>query len=234
MRREGFEVAVSQPRVVFKRENGELLEPQEEVTIDVDTEYSGHIIEKLSKRKGDIIEMKQSMGKSRLVFLCPSRGLIGLRSEVINDTKGTGVMNHLFHSYIPHKGPMQNMEKGALISMAEGTTTSHALSSLEDRGTLFVPPGVQVYSGMIIGENSKQNDIDVNPVKSKHLTNIRTVSKEEGVRLAPPKVLKLEEAISSVKEDELIEITPQNIRLRKKELDLTKRQKISRDKKHIG
>ncbi|KYQ90744.1 elongation factor tu family protein [Tieghemostelium lacteum] len=232
MRREGFELAVSQPKVVFQKdEAGHTMEPQEEVIIDVDTEYSGAIIEKLSKRKGDIIEMKQGMGKSRLVFMVPSRGLIGLRSELINDTKGTGVMNHLFHSYVPHKGPMDNREKGALISMMEGQTTAYALSSLEDRGTLFVGPQTPVYSGMIVGENSKQNDLDVNPVKAKQLTNIRTVSKEEGIRLQPPKILKLEEAIASVKEDELIEITPKSIRLRKRELDMTKRQKIARDKK---
>ncbi|EGC29569.1 hypothetical protein DICPUDRAFT_42693 [Dictyostelium purpureum] len=234
MRREGFEVSVSQPKVVFKRdENNTLLEPQEEVTIDVDSEYSGNIIEKLSKRKGDIIEMKQSMGKSRLVFLVPSRGLIGLRSELINDTKGTGVMNHLFHSYIPHKGAMDNKEKGCLVSMSDGTATSHSLSYIEDRGTLFIGPQTQVYSGMIIGESSKSQDLDVNPVKAKQLTNIRTTSKEEGVRLQPPKLLKLEEAISSVKEDELIEITPKSIRLRKRELDANKRAKIQREKKYL-
>eukprot|EP01132_Coremiostelium_polycephalum_P006141 gene6141-7650_t len=233
MRREGFEVAVSQPRVVFKKEEGQILEPQEEVTIDVDSEYSGMIIEKLSKRKGDIIEMKQSMGKSRLVFLIPSRGLIGLRSEIINDTKGTGVMNHLFHSYIPHKGAMQNLEKGALISMSEGSTTAFALSSIEDRGILFVGPQVPVYAGMVIGEHAKLNDLDVNPVKTKHLSNMRTTSKEEGIRLQPPKVLKLEEAIASVKEDELIEITPKTIRLRKKELDAGKRARITKDKKNM-
>ncbi|KAK5577637.1 hypothetical protein RB653_002580 [Dictyostelium firmibasis] len=234
MRREGFEVAVSQPKVVFtKDEQGNLLEPQEEVTIDVDTEYSGAIIEKLSKRNGDITEMKQSMGKSRLVFLVPSRGLIGLRSELINDTKGTGVMNHLFHSYVPHKGPMDNKEKGALISMSEGVATAFSLSALEGRGTLFIAPQTQVYSGMIIGENSKLQDLDVNPVKAKQLTNIRTTVKEEGIRLSPPKLLKLEEAIACVKEDELIEITPKNIRLRKRELETSKRQKINRDKKQM-
>ncbi|EFA81168.1 elongation factor tu family protein [Heterostelium album PN500] len=235
MRREGFEVAVSQPRVVFKKdpETGATLEPQEEVIIDVDAEYSGVVIEKLSKRKGDLIEMKQSMGKARLCFMVPSRGLIGLRSELINDTKGTGVFNHLFHSYIPHKGPMANMEKGALISMSEGVTSSFALSGLEDRGILFVGPAVPVYGGMIIGENSKLNDLDVNPVKTKHLTNMRTTVKEEGIRLSPPKVLKLEEAIACVKDDELIEITPKSIRLRKRELDIGKRQKAARDKKQF-
>eukprot|EP01133_Synstelium_polycarpum_P019107 gene19107-22883_t len=233
MRREGFEVAVSQPRVVFKKcpDTNQTLEPQEEVTIDVDSEYSGLVIEKLSKRKGDMIEMKQSMGKSRLIFLVPSRGLIGLRSELINDTKGTGVFNHLFHSYIPHKGPMANSEKGALISIAEGVTSAFSLNSLEDRGILFVGPATPVYTGMIIGENSKLNDLDVNPIKTKHLTNMRTTVKEEGIKLLPPKVLKLEEAIAAVKEDELIEITPKSIRLRKRELDIGKRQKSNREKK---
>ncbi|GAM20911.1 hypothetical protein SAMD00019534_040860, partial [Acytostelium subglobosum LB1] len=235
MRREGFEVAVSQPRVVFKKdpETGGTLEPQEEVIIDVDAEYSGQVIEKLSKRKGDMIEMKSSMGKARLVFLVPSRGLIGLRAELINDTKGTGVFNHLFHSYIPHKGPMDNTEKGALISMSEGVTSAFSLSSLEDRGILFVAPATPVYAGMIIGEHSKMNDLDVNPVKTKHLTNMRTTVKEEGIKLSPPRTLKLEEAIACVKDDELIEITPKSIRLRKRELEISKRQKAARDKKYM-
>ncbi|EGG21474.1 elongation factor TU family protein [Cavenderia fasciculata] len=235
MRREGFEVAVSQPRVVFKKEqDGSILEPQEEVIIDVDAEFSGLIIEKMSKRKGDLLEMKQSMGKSRLVFLVPSRGLIGLRSELVNDTKGTGVFNHLFHSYIPHKGPMGNNDKGAIISISEGITTMHALSSIEDRGILFVGAQVQVYEGMIIGEHSKAGDLDVNPVKTKHLTNMRTTVKEEGIRLAPPRPLKLEEAIAAVRDDELIEITPKSIRLRKRELETGKRLKATKDKKAHG
>ncbi len=220
MRREGFELSISRPRVLFQTgENGERLEPIEEVTIDVDDPYTGVVIEKISQRKGELQDMRPTgAGKTRIVFLAPSRGLIGYHGEFLTDTRGTGVINRMFHDYAPHKGPVEGRRNGVLISTGEGESVAYALWYLEERGKLFITPGTKVYQGMIIGQNAKDNDLDVNPLKAKQLTNIRTTSKDEAVRLTPATMLTLEQSIAYLEEDELVEVTPQSIRLRKKEL----------------
>ncbi|KAL6056311.1 50S ribosomal subunit assembly factor BipA [Balamuthia mandrillaris] len=208
LRREGFELSVSPPKVLFQYdEDGTKLEPQEELTIDVDGEFSGPIIEKLSNRKAELLEMKNEGKKARMTFLCPSRALIGFRAEMTRLCRGSLVLHHTFHSWVPYKGPIDNMRKGALVSNATGVATTYALNLLEPRGTLFIHPQTQVYMGMIVGESAKKGDLDVNPVKAKQLSNVRSVQKEENVRLTPPRILSLEEAITYVQEDELVEIT---------------------------
>ncbi len=230
MRREGFELSVSRPRVVMQtNENGEKLEPIEEVVIDVDDEFSGVVIEKMTKRKATITEMKPSgIGKTRIVFSAPSRGLIGYLSEFRTDTRGTGIMNRVFDKYDLYRGPITQYRPGVLVSMEAGTTTTYALHNLEPRGVLFVGPQVEVYSGMIVGEHSKENDIEVNPVRGKQLTNVRSVTADEKLFLAPPRKMSLEEALAYIQDDELVEVTPATIRLRKKELDSGKRKKAYR------
>ena len=230
MRREGFELSVSRPRVVMQtNENGEKLEPIEEVVIDVDDEFSGVVIEKMTKRKATIIEMKPSgIGKTRIVFSAPSRGLIGYLSEFRTDTRGTGIMNRVFDKYDLYRGPISQYRPGVLVSMEAGSTTTYALHNLEPRGVLFVGPQTEVYSGMIVGEHSKENDIEVNPVRGKQLTNVRSVTADEKLFLAPPRKMSLEEALSYIQDDELVEVTPATIRLRKKELDSTRRKKAYR------
>ena len=230
MRREGFELSVSRPRVVMQtNENGEKLEPIEEVVIDVDDEFSGVVIEKMTKRKATITEMKPSgIGKTRIVFSAPSRGLIGYLSEFRTDTRGTGIMNRVFDKYDLYRGPITQYRPGVLVSMEAGSTTTYALHNLEPRGVLFVGPQVEVYSGMIVGEHSKENDIEVNPVRGKQLTNVRSVTADEKLFLAPPRKMSLEEALSYIQDDELVEVTPATIRLRKKELDSGKRKKAYR------
>ncbi|MBR3510977.1 MAG: translational GTPase TypA [Alphaproteobacteria bacterium] len=230
MRREGFELSVSRPRVVMQtNENGEKLEPIEEVVIDVDDEFSGVVIEKMTKRKATITEMKPSgIGKTRIVFSAPSRGLIGYLSEFRTDTRGTGIMNRVFDKYDLYRGPITQYRPGVLVSMEAGSTTTYALHNLEPRGVLFVGPQVEVYSGMIVGEHSKENDIEVNPVRGKQLTNVRSVTADEKLFLAPPRKMSLEEALSYIQDDELVEVTPSTIRLRKKELDSGKRKKAYR------
>ena len=230
MRREGFELSVSRPRVVMQtNENGDKLEPIEEVVIDVDDEFSGVVIEKMTKRKATITEMKPSgIGKTRIVFSAPSRGLIGYLSEFRTDTRGTGIMNRVFDKYDLYRGPITQYRPGVLVSMEAGTTTTYALHNLEPRGVLFVGPQVEVYSGMIVGEHSKENDIEVNPVRGKQLTNVRSVTADEKLFLAPPRKMSLEEALSYIQDDELVEVTPATIRLRKKELDSGKRKKAYR------
>jgi GTP-binding protein len=230
MRREGFELSVSRPRVVMQtNENGEKLEPIEEVVIDVDDEFSGVVIEKMTKRKATITEMKPSgVGKTRIVFSAPSRGLIGYLSEFRTDTRGTGIMNRVFDKYDLYRGPITQYRPGVLVSMEAGQTTTYALHNLEPRGVLFVGPQVEVYSGMIVGEHSKENDIEVNPVRGKQLTNVRSVTADEKLFLAPPRKMSLEEALSYIQDDELVEVTPTTIRLRKKELDSGKRKKAYR------
>src|SRR6185312_1000556 len=220
MRREGFELSISRPRVLFQTgENGERLEPIEEVTIDVDDPYTGVVIEKISLRKGELQDMRPTgAGKTRIVFLAPSRGLIGYHGEFLTDTRGTGVINRMFHSFAPHKGPLEGRRNGVLISTGDGEAVAYALWYLEERGKLFVVPGTKVYQGMIIGQNAKDNDLDVNPLKAKQLTNIRTTSKDEAVRLTPIVPMTLEQAIAYLEDDELVEVTPQSIRLRKREL----------------
>lgn len=230
MRREGFELSVSRPRVVMQtNENGEKLEPIEEVVIDVDDEFSGVVIEKMTKRKATITEMKPSgIGKTRIVFSAPSRGLIGYLSEFRTDTRGTGIMNRVFDKYDLYRGPITQYRPGVLVSMEAGATTTYALHNLEPRGVLFVGPQTEVYSGMIVGEHSKENDIEVNPVRGKQLTNVRSVTADEKLFLAPPRKMSLEEALSYIQDDELVEVTPATIRLRKKELDSGKRKKAYR------
>ena len=221
MRREGFELSVSRPRVVMQDgENGEKLEPIEEVVIDVDDEFSGVVIEKMTKRKATITEMKASgNGKTRIVFSAPSRGLIGYLSEFRTDTRGTGVMNRLFKCYEPHKGDIESRRNGVLISSETGTAIAYSLWKLQDRGPMFIDPGVPVYTGMIIGEHTKPNDLEVNPCKAKQLTNIRAAGKDEAIDLIPPRKLTLEQGLSYIQEDELLEVTPKTLRLRKRILD---------------
>lgn len=231
MRREGFELSVSRPRVVMQDgPNGEKLEPIEEVVIDVDDEFSGVVIEKMTKRKAQITEIKSSGGgKTRIVFSAPSRGLIGYLSEFRTDTRGTGVMNRVFSGYEPYRGAISQYRPGVLVSMESGLTTTYALHNLEPRGVLFVGPQTEVYSGMIIGEHSKENDLEVNPVKGKELTNVRSVTADEKLFLAPPRKMSLEEALSYIQDDELVEVTPATIRLRKKELDSNIRKKTRKN-----
>jgi GTP-binding protein len=221
LRREGFELAVSRPRVVTRTgENGETLEPIEEVVIDVDDEFSGVVIEKLSMRKAELAEMKPSGGhKTRIIMHAPTRSLIGYHGEFLTDTRGTGVMNRSYLTHAPYKGAIEGRRNGVLISTGDGEAVPYALWNIEERGVLFIGPGEKVYQGMIIGENAKNDDLDVNPLKAKQLTNIRAAGKDEAVRLTPPRRLSLEQAISYIDEDELVEVTPKSIRLRKKALE---------------
>jgi GTP-binding protein len=219
MRREGFELSISRPRVLFKTINGERMEPIEEVTVDVDDAYTGIVIEKISTRKGEMTDMRPTgAGKTRIVFHAPARGLIGYHGEFLTDTRGTGVMNRMFLDYAPHKGSVGGRTNGVLISTEQGEAVTYGLWYIEERGKLFITTGAKVYEGMIIGQNAKDNDLDVNPLKSKQLTNIRTTSKDEAVRLTPIVPMTLEQAMAYIEDDELVEVTPQNIRLRKREL----------------
>src|SRR3954451_3897081 len=218
MRREGFELSISRPRVLFTTDpaGGRRVEPIEEVVVDVDEEFAGVVVEKMSRRKAEMQEMRPSGGgKLRLTFFGPTRGLIGYQGEFLADTRGTGVMSRLFHGYAPFKGPIEGRRNGVLVSNTNGAAIAYALWNLEERGPMFVDPGTQVYQGMIIGAHSRGNDLDVNPLKGKQLTNIRTTAKDEAVRLTPPQVMTLEQAIAYLADDELVEVTPQSIRLRK-------------------
>ncbi len=230
MRREGFELSISRPRVIFKDEGGERLEPIEEVTIDVDDEYAGAVIDKLTgERKGDLVEMKPAgVGKTRIVAHVPSRGLIGYHGQFLTDTRGTGVLNRIFHAWAPHKGPIQGRRQGVLISMEAGTSVAYALWNLEDRGKMFIGAQEAVYEGMIIGEHSRDNDLEVNPLKGKKLTNVRASGTDEAVRLTTPVRMSLEEAIAYIDDDELVEVTPKIVRMRKRFLDSNERKRQSR------
>jgi GTP-binding protein len=232
MRREGFEVSISRPRVVYQidPETGARLEPIEDVMIDVDDEYSGIVIEKLSMRKAELKDMGPSgAGKTRLSLMSPSRSLIGYQGEFLTDTRGSGVLNRVFSHYEPYKGPIDAGRKGVLVSNSEGETAAFALWNLEDRGTMFVGGGEKTYQGMIIGENSRTDDLDVNPMKAKQLTNIRSSGKDEAVRLTPPRRLTLEQAIAYIEEDELVEVTPKSIRLRKRVLNPSLRKRRAKE-----
>ena len=229
MRREGYELSVSRPRVVFREEGGQRLEPIEEATIDVDDEYSGTVVEKLTARKGELAEMKPGgAGKTRIVAHVPSRGLIGYHGEFLTDTRGTGVLNRVFHGWAPWRGPIPGRGRGVLISMEDGESVPYALFNLEDRGRLFIGGGERVYQGMIIGEHSRESDLEVNPLKGKQLTNIRAAGKDDAVKLTPPSRLTLEQAIAYVSDDELVEVTPRAIRLRKRHLDPHERKRAAR------
>ena len=232
MRREGFEVSVSRPKALRKTDEttGEMMEPIEEVTIDVDDEHAGVVIEKVSLRKGEMQEMKPSGGgKTRLVFFAPTRGLVGYHGEFLTDTRGTGVMNRVFHAWESYRGEVPGRRNGALISNDQGEAAAYALWNLEERGVMFIEPGEAVYEGMIIGENSRREDLEVNPMKGKKLTNVRASGKDEAVRLTPPRRLTLEQAIAWIEDDELVEITPKAIRVRKKHLDPNERKRASRE-----
>lgn len=232
MRREGFELGISRPRVLFGTdETGGRTEPYETVVIDVDDEYSGTVVEKMQRRKAELTDMRPSgSGKTRITFSAPSRGLIGYHGEFLSDTRGTGIMNRLFEKYDSHKGPIEGRLNGVLISNGTGEAVGYALNSLEDRGILFVKPQEKIYEGMIIGENAKPDDLEVNPMKSKQLTNFRSTGKDDAIRLTPPKVMTLEQAIAYIDDDEMVEVTPQSIRLRKAILDPNERKKASRKK----
>ena len=231
MRREGFELSISRPRVIYREVDGVKNEPVEEVTIDVDDEYSGVVIEKLSLRKGEMVELKTSgLGKTRIVSLVPSRGLIGYHSEFMTDTRGTGILNRVFHSWEPYKGSISGRRQGVLISMENGSSVAYAIFNLEDRGKFFIGAGEDVYEGMIVGEHNRDNDLEVNPLKGKKLTNVRASGTDEAVRLTTPTILSLEQSIAYIDDDELVEVTPSKIRLRKRLLgsvDRKRSQKIA-------
>ncbi|MDR1375547.1 MAG: translational GTPase TypA [Holosporaceae bacterium] len=231
MRREGFELSISRPHVLYKidESTGQKLEPMEELYIDLDDEFTGAIIEKITMRKGTLLDMRPSgVGKIRLKFLIPTRGLIGYHGEFLTDTRGSGIMNRSFHGYEPHKGAIEGRSKGVLVSNIAGNAVPYALFFLEERGTLFINPGDPVYEGIIIGEHNKGNELDVNPTKTKQLTNMRASGKDDNIKLSPPRVISLEQALSYIQDDELVEVTPKSIRLRKKYLDQITRKKMSR------
>jgi GTP-binding protein len=231
MRREGFEMSIGRPRVLYQTDpdTGGRLEPIEEVVVDVDEEYSGAVVEKLSARKAELTDMRPAgSGKQRLTLLAPSRGLIGYHGEFLTDTRGTGVMNRVFHGYAPYKGPIAMRRTGVLVSLGQGKSVAYALWNLEDRGPMFVDAGVLVYGGMIIGENSRGSDLNVNPLKAKQLTNIRASGKDDAVTLTPPIRMSLEKAIAYISDDEVVEVTPQYIRLRKRFLDPHERKRESK------
>ncbi|HMS20014.1 translational GTPase TypA [uncultured Sphingorhabdus sp.] len=232
MRREGFELGISRPRVLYREdENGNRTEPYETVVIDVDDEHSGTVVEKMALRKGEMTDMRPSGGgKTRITFSAPSRGLIGYHGEFLSDTRGTGIMNRLFEKYGPYRGPIEGRKNGVLISNGNGEAVAYALGPLEERGILFVSPGEALYEGMIIGENAKPEDLEVNPMKSKQLTNFRSTGKDDAIRLTPPKIMTLEQAIAYIDDDEMVEVTPKNIRIRKALLDPHERKKASRKK----
>ena len=230
MRREGFELSISRPRVLMRDEGGQRLEPIEEVTIDVDDEYTGTVIEKLTgPRRGDLAEMKPAgVGKTRIIAHVPSRGLIGYHGEFLTDTRGTGVLNRVFHEWAPYKGSIPGRRQGVLISMEDGTAVAYALWNLEDRGRMMIHPQDPVYQGMIIGEHSRDNDLEVNPLKGKKLTNVRASGTDDAVKLTTPTILSLEQAIAYIDDDELVEVTPNAIRLRKRFLDPNERKRQSK------
>ena len=230
LRREGFELSISRPRVLFRDGPSGREEPYETVVVDVDDEFSGTVIDKMALRKAEMTDMRPSGGgKTRLTFSAPSRGLIGYHGEFLSDTRGTGIMNRLFEKYGPYKGPITGRQNGVLISMERGPAVAYALSALEDRGILFITPGEMLYEGMVIGENAKIQDLEVNPLKSKQLTNFRASGpKDEGIRLTPPRRMTLEQAIAYIQDDELVEVTPKAIRIRKRFLDPHERKRESR------
>ena len=230
LRREGFELGISRPRVLYRDGPDGREEPYETVVVDVDDEFTGTVIDKMALRKAEMTDMRPSGGgKTRLIFSAPSRGLIGYHGEFLSDTRGTGIMNRLFEKYGPFKGRIEGRQNGVLISMEKGPAVAYALNSIEERGILFISPGENLYEGMVIGENAKPQDLEVNPLKSKQLTNFRASGpKDEGIRLTPPKRMSLEQAIAYIQDDELVEITPKAIRIRKRHLDPHERKRESR------
>lgn len=234
MRREGFELSISRPRVLFQTDEktGERLEPIEEVQVDVDDDYVGVVVESMTQRRSELVDMRPSGGgKTRIVFHAPSRGLIGYHGQFLTETRGTGIMSRLFHAYGAYRGPIDGRHNGVLISTGDGEAVGYALWFLEDRGIMFVSPGMQVYQGMVIGENSRDNDLEVNPLKAKQLSNVRASGKDEAIRLTPPKIMSLEQSLSYIQDDELVEVTPKSIRIRKILLDPNERKRAERSSK---
>ncbi|HWQ62434.1 MAG TPA: translational GTPase TypA [Negativicutes bacterium] len=229
MRREGHEFQVGKPRVIFKTINGQKCEPLERLTIDVPQEYMGTVMEALGTRRAELISMVELAGYLRLEFVIPARGLIGFRSEFLTNTKGYGIMHHLFHGYAPYKGDIPGRTRGALVAFETGETTTYGIHSVQDRGTMFVVPGQSVYTGMVVGENAREMDMEVNPCKKKHITNMRASSSDEALRLVSPRILSLEQALEWINDDETVEVTPRSIRLRKATLD---RQIRARERKN--
>ena len=223
MRREGYELQVGKPEVVYKMINGQKCEPMENLTVEVPQEYMGAVMEALGTRKAEL------SGYIRMEFFIPARGLIGFRSELLTNTKGNGIMNHVFHGYVPYKGDMSGRSRGSLVAFEQGETTGYGIFSLQDRGTMFISPGQQVYEGMIVGENTRDIDMDINPCKKKNVTNMRTSASDEAIRLTPPRILSLEQALEYINDDELVEVTPENIRLRKAILDRTARGRAAKN-----
>ncbi|WP_314826449.1 translational GTPase TypA [Selenomonas noxia] len=229
MRREGYELQVGKPEVVYKTINGQKCEPMENLTVEVPQEYMGAVMEALGTRKAELSNMTELSGYIRMEFFIPARGLIGFRSELLTSTKGNGIMNHIFHGYVPYKGDMSGRSHGSLVAFEQGETTGYGIFSLQDRGTMFISPGQQVYEGMIIGENARDIDMDINPCKKKNVTNMRTSASDEAIRLTPPRILSLEQALEYINDDELVEVTPENIRLRKAILDRTARGRAAKN-----
>ena len=229
MRREGYELQVGKPEVVYKTINGQKCEPLESLTIEVPQEFMGTVMESLGTRKAELINMTEVSGYMRMEFGIPARGLIGFRSELLTNTKGNGIMNHVFKGYVPYKGDIPGRVRGSLVAFEQGETTGYGIFSLQDRGVMFIGPGEPVYEGMIVGENTREMDMDINPCKAKHVSNMRTSSSDEAIRLVPPRILSLEQALEYINEDEMVEVTPQNIRLRKTILDKTIRGRASKN-----
>ncbi len=232
MRREGFELSISRPRVLYKedQDTGERLEPMEEVQIDIDSEFVGNVVESMNTRKAQMKDMRETgAGKTRLIFIAPSRGLIGYHGQFLTETRGTGVMSRIFNSYGPYCGKIEGRRNGVLISMEDGNAVAYALWNLEERGVMLISTGISVYKGMIIGEHNRDNDLEVNPIKSKQLSNVRASGKDEAIRLSPPRLMSLEQAIAYIQDDELVEVTPKSIRLRKRYLDSTERKRMSKN-----
>ena len=229
MRREGYELQVGKPEVVYKTINGQKCEPMENLTVEVPQEYMGSVMEALGTRKAELSNMTELSGYIRMEFFIPARGLIGFRSELLTSTKGNGIMNHIFHGYVPYKGDMSGRSHGSLVAFEQGETTGYGIFSLQDRGTMFISPGQQVYEGMIVGENARDIDMDINPCKKKNVTNMRTSASDEAIRLTPPRILSLEQALEYINDDELVEVTPENIRLRKAILDRTARGRAAKN-----
>ena len=230
MRREGFELTVSRPRVLYKQEEGERLEPIEEVIVDVDSEYASSVIDSLNRRKAEMLDMREAgAGKTRLTFFAPSRGLIGFQSKFLTDTRGTGVINRLFHSYSNYKGNIPGRRNGVLISNDTGQAVAYALFNLQERGVMFISHQTPVYQGMIVGEHNRDNDLEVNVLKGKKLTNVRASGSDDAVSLSPPRNLSLEEMMAYLNQDELLEVTPMNLRLRKQYLLSHERKKAARN-----
>ncbi len=215
MRREGYEMQIGKPEVVYKTIDGKKCEPIEALTVEVPAEYVGTAMESLGRRKAEMVDMTEIAGYMRINFLVPARGLIGFRSELLTSTKGNGIMNHVFHGYEPYKGDIPSRSRGSLVAFEEGTTTGYGIFNLQDRGTMFIEPNQRVYEGMIVGENSREMDIDINPCKQKHATNMRSSAADEAIRLVPPRIMSLEQALEYINDDELVEVTPKSIRLRK-------------------